>query len=154
MDIRALKAEITTDPLMLGYAGKPPTQVCALLNAKRAVDLGYRPLTWKEVLDALTKESVAKIVEVSQTTNAQGYEAAAKFYEYAMIDSIESKPGSPCCVVLEVLAGKAVISTAELAVLQTLARNVVQMTRAEQLGLGVVAEGNVIDALALEAAHG
>jgi len=34
MDYAKLKAEITNDPLALGYSGKTDEQVCALINAK------------------------------------------------------------------------------------------------------------------------
>ncbi len=139
MDYQTLHAEI----LLPAYAGKTDVQVADILNVRGPVDLGYRALTWKEALDAISKETVAKIVETSQTPTAQAYEAAAKFYEYAMIDAVDVAPASPCRVVIDIMATKNVIGAAEVTALQNAGHNVTQMSRAEVLGLPFVGAHHV-----------
>lgn len=53
MDLRALKTEITSDPVGIGYAGKPDAEVAALLNEPLRPNLNRESLTPSEFVQAI-----------------------------------------------------------------------------------------------------
>jgi hypothetical protein len=140
MDIRALKAELTTDPLGLGYAAaKTPTAMCALLNVKRNV-----------ARTSLTP------VELWENTEFPEYRTLSQpdrdaYQAILTLGIVDITAGSKSRTTLLALFAAGSTTRANLV---AFAGKSLQASRAETLGLGVVAEGNVIDAQALEAANG
>jgi hypothetical protein len=140
MDIRALKAELTTDPLGLGYAAaKTPTAMCALLNAKRAV--ARASITGADLWECTALAEYAALAQPARDA----------YQVLVSLGTIDIAAGSNSRAVLLALFGAATTTRANLV---AFAGKSLQASRAETLGLGVVAEGNVIDAQGLEAAHG
>jgi len=138
----ALWQEIAADTAKLGYAGKTDVEVATLLNQKRAVDLGPKLLNKREVLDAIGEEArITAWIDAALATSPQTEEihnAAVTLDEYAGSDAVSMVVGSLCRKAVETLVSKAVFSTANLTALATAARDVRQMSRAEELGLGTV----------------
>lgn len=125
MDYAKLKVEITRAE----YAGKGDEQVAVLLNEKRPVDIGFRSLETKEVLDAWTAATIAKVEDAAATTNAQGHEPAAAFDAYiSAAGQLDVAPGSAGRVVLDALVAAKVIVQADADALVAMARRIEQLT--------------------------
>lgn len=139
MDIRALATELATDPLRIGYAGKDTKQACALLNAPR--DRARTSITGVELWENTVLAEYAALTQPGRDA----------YQVLVSLSTIGVSAGSNSRAVLLALFGAA---TATRANLIAFVGKALKESRAEALGLGIVAEGNVIDALALEAMHG
>ena len=131
MDYAKLQAEI----LLPVYAGKTDTEIANMLNAPKAVDMGYRALTAKEVIDATTSQKAAQISDAAALANAQGHEAATRFeYYLGCVGELEVGPGTQGLATLNEMVGK-ILTAADVTALQERGHVIVQKSRAEVLGL-------------------
>ena len=143
----ALWQEIAADTAKLGYAGKTDVEVATLLNQKRAVDLGPKLLNKREVLDAIGEEArITAWIDAALATSPQTEEihnAAVTLDEYAGSDAVSMVVGSLCRKAVETLVAKGVFTAANLTALATAARDVRQLSRAEELGLPFIGSHHV-----------
>ena len=130
MDLDALKAEIDSDPLTRGYAGMDDAAVAASLNtADRS-----RDKTSVSGSDIFAQIDGAELDALSDA-------ARTEILQLCAIDTVD--PFGPAAnIVLRVFAGAA--GTVTRPALS--AFRVETISRAEELGLGVVATGHVEEA--------
>ena len=130
MNLAILKAEITNDPVAIGYAGKNDQEICDLLNAKtRSIHVAL--LTPTEILNAIVySEWTAKNATQQQVIwNLLGMGAINPWGIEASIFTTVFGAGSATITALAALRIKAI-------------------SRAEELGLETVYSGHLIDARA------
>jgi hypothetical protein len=133
MDLKALSAEIKSDPLRLGYAAcKSNAEVVALLNAPR--DKALASITASELWGCTILEELLALAEPNRYT----------YMIMIMLGTIDVKAGRS----LESLLGLFDSKSQTRATIVALVGKPLKESRAEALGLGLVAEGYVGKALA------
>lgn len=76
MDYVALKNEITTDPLVLGYAGKSDMAIAGILNTSNAAYTANNPLVPLTTLSIwAAKNSVRGLIEQNALNNASAVQS-------------------------------------------------------------------------------
>ena len=134
MDSVVLWDEINTDPLARGYAEMSDAEIAEDMN------LFYRTL----VRDTLSSADIYEQIDVAEF---QGKTDAQKVYVRDLLglgDNVQVGPDSKArTVLIAVFGGASVTIQALAAILQ------VPISRAEELGLGVVKPGHVQDARTL-----
>ena len=132
MDYRKLKAEIETDPLSEGYASMTDEQICASLNAEtRSAHVAI--LTPTEIINAIVySEWTAKTAAQQQVI-------------WNLLGMGQINPWGIEASIFTTVFGAGSATIAALAALR-----VKKISRAEELGIGRVEVGHLIDARALE----
>lgn len=130
MDLAKLKAEITDDPVGLGYSGKTDEQVCDLLNSKtrsKHVEL----LTPTQILNAVvySEWTVKTATQQQAIWNLLGMGALNPWGVEASIFTTVFGAGSQTIAALAALRVQAI-------------------SRAEELGIETVAVGHINEARA------
>lgn len=147
MDLQKLWTEITTDPLPLGYAGKTDDQIAGLLNLVRTGQAGATPVIRVRRRD-VTSVEVMQALDLRDLTTPAGTIAA---YNAAYLESVLQQPriefgtdaGADNLIKdnLDLIVGSTNGSQTRLNALRFRF-----ISRAEELGLGVVQAGHVFEA--------
>ena len=132
MDLAKLKAEITNDPQALGYLGKTDEQVCNLLNAE----------TRSRHIELLSPSRILNSLVYSEFTTKT---AAQQQLIWNVLHLGDINPWGVEATIFTSVFGAGSETIAALAVLRVEATS-----RADELGIGRVEVGHLIDAKALE----
>lgn len=141
-----LKAEIETDPENIGYSGKTSAEILALITAQNIS--ARRDVKWSTVFKfAMTEGFWPAIVAASKNPEHPAYDAALAAVELKDIfrdDVIDT--GLPIFAQLSSgLVSAGLITSDQRTAL--IAMGDVTLSRAEQLEIGVIYQGNIEEAM-------
>jgi len=129
MDYAVLKAELTNDPLVLGYSGKTDQQAADLLNAvNRTLDVETLPTS--DIFEAIVLADYAALTAAQKTT----------LQIILSLGTVKVKGTNTRAALLSIFGAGTATRTA-LAALQ-----VTPVSRASELGIGFMLPGYVASA--------
>ena len=140
MDYLALTAELTADPLGIGYAAMKDAQAAAALNAPTRPTVVEHFVNAKEVLAVLGAVAGAAFLDALDAV-AVDNSAVRWAMTFIRSDSGIDAGNAETRAMLDQLATAGVLDAASVATIKTLAER--QISRAEELGLPPVTEGDV-----------
>lgn len=146
MDYVALAAELTDDPAGIGYAGMDDTGAAAAINAPSQTVTRGVPMT--DVLRWAVSSGALLAVQTAAAGQGAGTDATARTLATGALMMIQLGAGTELGIddpevagMLSAMVAKGVISGAQRDALLT--RGVQHVSRADVLGLGYVAPGDV-----------
>jgi len=147
MNIEKLRKELADDPLKFNYANLPIQDIADKLNEKTRTRVVEFRVTELGILNAFADPTDGEAVLLKLEAEATGNTMLARALRWMQPGGAGLDIGNNATrLMLDGLHAKSVIDAGELATVKALAEE--SISRAEELGLGVVRDGHIMEAQA------